>query len=98
MKMVPLHDNIWVEKDKPSEKKSPAGIILTEKAQTKPDTGVVVAVGPGRVMQDGSIVKPPVMPGDRIVFKRFGGNDLTWDDEEHFVLSFSDVVGILKED
>lgn len=98
MKLNPFHDNVLVERDKPEEKKSPGGIIMTEGAQKQPDTGVVIAVGPGRVMADGRTVKPDVKPGDRIAFGRFSGTEAVWEEESHLIVPWSDILGLVKED
>ena len=97
MKLVPFHDNVFVERDKAEEKKSPGGIILTKKAQDRPDTAVVLAVGPGRVLSDGSTVKPSVKKGDRVLIGRFSGTEVSLDGEPKLIVPWGDILGIVKD-
>lgn len=99
MKVKPLHDYVLVLRDKREEKKSPAGIVIPVKAQEKiQNTAVVLEVGHGRVLPDGSIVKPSVVPGDRVLIGEFGGVDITWGDNENgTMIAWNDVLGIVVE-
>jgi chaperonin GroES len=99
MKFVPCHDNILVERDTPEEKKSPGGVLLPKSAQDRPDTGVVLSVGPGRsVGSDGVIVRPAVAVGDRVSFGSYAGTEVIWGDETHLVVPWSDILGIIEDD
>jgi chaperonin GroES len=98
MKLVPFHDNVFVERDEVEEKKSPGGIFLPKKVQDRPDTAVVLAVGPGRVLGDGSMVKPSVKEGDRVLIGRFSGTEVNWDGESKLVVSWGDIMGIVEND
>ena len=98
MKLIPFHDNVFVERDKAEEKKSPGGIILTKKAQGIPDTAVVLAVGPGRVLDDGSIVKPGVDIGDRVLIGKFSGTEVNWEEDKCLSVPWGDIIGIVKND
>jgi chaperonin GroES len=98
MKLKPCHDNIFVEKDKPEEKKTPGGIVVPTKAQDKPDTATVLAVGPGRETADGKVMKPGVHVGDKIVIGKYAGTEVQWEDESRTIVAWSDVLGIVEDD
>ena len=98
MKFVPFHDNVFVKRDEPIEKKSPGGVYLPKSEHQIPDTAEVLAVGPGRVLDDGTTVKPSVKPGDKILIGRHSGVDVNWDLERMTVVAWADVLGIVKPD
>lgn len=98
MKIRPFHDNVFVERDEPEEKKSPAGIVLPKNVENPPDTAVVLAVGPGRFLSDGSKVIPDVRIGDRIFVSRFSGTEVTVGCEKRLVISWGDILGIIEDE
>lgn len=97
MILKPFHDNVFVEREKQEEKTTPSGLILTADAQNVPDTALVIAVGPGRVLSDGTKVKPAVKVGDRVLIGRFSGIEVTWNDEKRLVVPWGDILGVVKE-
>lgn len=98
MKIRPFHDNVFVERDEPEEKKSPAGIVLPKNVENPPDTAVVLAVGPGRVLFDGTLVVPDVNIGDRVFVSRFSGTEVTVGCEKRLVISWGDILGIVEDE
>ncbi|MDO4280642.1 MAG: co-chaperone GroES [Peptococcaceae bacterium] len=94
MNMKPLGDKVVVKPAK-VEEKTESGIILPGSAQEKPHQGTVVAVGPGLRDKDGNHMPLDVKEGDRIVYGKFGGVDLKYDNEEYVVLSESDILVVL---
>ncbi|MBN2258113.1 MAG: co-chaperone GroES [Anaerolineaceae bacterium] len=98
MKLTPFHDNIFIKRDELEERKTKGGLHLPKSAQKQPDTAVVLSVGPGRTLPDGTVVKPTVKPGDRILISRYAGVDVNWDIETRTVIPWSDVLGLVEED
>jgi chaperonin GroES len=98
MKIKPFHDNVFVERDEPEEKKSPGGIVLPLNTKEVPDTAVVLAVGPGRVMSDGTLVIPDVKVGDRIFIGRYSGTEINFGREKRVVIPWSDILGIVEDE
>jgi len=96
MKFRPLHDNVFVEKDRADEKKTASGIILAKGSQKDPDTAVVIAVGPGRTLDDGTVVIPGVSAGDRVLIGRHSGVNAHYGiEEEVLVVPWGDVLGVV---
>lgn len=91
----PLGDKVVVEPLE-SEEKSPGGIILPDTAKKKPQEGVVVAVGPGKVLDDGSRGQMSVKAGDRVVFAKYGGTEVTIDGKDYVILD-QDSIYAIKE-
>jgi len=73
------------------DKKSQGGIILPDTAEEKPFRGKVVAVGPGETNDSGVEIKPEVKVGDRVIFSKYGGTEITDEGEEYLILSGSDI-------
>ena len=74
------------------------GIFLPESAQEKPKTGIVVSVGEGRRLEDGSFAPVGVAVGDRVLFTKYGGTEIKVDGEELMVMSTSQILGTLEKD
>ena len=94
MNIRPLGDKVVVKPAK-IEEKTQSGIILPGSAQEKPNQGTVIAVGPGVRNDKGQYIELDVKEGDRIVYGKFGGVELKYDDEEYVVLSESDILVVL---
>ena len=94
-KVQPLAGYVLIE---PAEKetKTPAGIVLPEVAEEKPQEGKVIAVGPDSV-EDGKTVKCPVKLGDKIIYKKWGGNEIKVDGKELLLLKFEDLMAVVKK-
>jgi chaperonin GroES len=90
----PLGDRLVVEVTE-AEEKTPSGILLPDTAQEKPQKGKVVAVGPGRMTDNGALVKPEVKKGDIVLFSKYGGTEIKLGRKEYTVLRESDVLAII---
>lgn len=94
MNIKPLGDKVVVKPAK-AEEKTESGIILPGSAQEKPHQGTVVAVGPGARDNKGNHIPLDVKEGDRVIYGKFGGVDLKYDNEEYVVLSEKDILVVL---
>ena len=95
MKVRPLHDRIMVERLEEQEVKR-GGIIIPDTAKEKPQEGKVVAVGTGKVNDDGKKVPLDVKAGDKILFGKYSGSEVKIDDKEYLILREEDVLAILE--
>jgi chaperonin GroES len=96
MKVRPLGDRILVKRIT-EEEKTKGGIIIPDSAKEKPMEGKVVAVGKGRVLDDGKLLSLEVKPGDRIIFSKYSGTEFKVDGEEHLIMKEEDVLGIVEK-
>jgi chaperonin GroES len=94
MKFRPLHDRILVKRIEEQEVKK-GSIIIPDTAKEKPQEGKVIAVGGGKVTEEGKKIPLDVKVGDRILFGKYSGSEVTVDDEEYLILREEDVLGIL---
>ena len=94
MKFRPLHDRVVVKRADPITKTA-GGIIVPDSAADKPQEGDVIAVGSGARDESGKIVPLDVKAGDRIVFSKWSGTEITVDGTEYLVMKESDIIGIL---
>lgn len=95
----PLHDFVLVKRDEAEEEKTPGGLFVPKSHKRVPDTAVVEAVGPGRVLDDGTLLKPEVAVGDVIAISRHSGTDIGWGvggSEIRTVISCQDILGIVE--
>ena len=97
MKFRPLQDRILVKRVD-SESKTAGGIIIPNSAQEKPQEGVVVAVGNGKRLDDGTQVGVDVKKGDRILFGKYSGSEVQLDGEDHLILREDEILGVLGRD
>jgi chaperonin GroES len=95
MKIRPLHDRIVVERIDEDEK-SQGGIIIPDTAKEKPQQGKVIAVGKGRVTEDGKVRALDVQKGDRILFGKYSGSEIQLGGDEHLIMREDDVLAILE--
>ena len=95
MKIKPLGDRILVLRIDEEEKTS-GGIIIPDTAKEKPQEGKVVAVGPGKLNDDGERVALDVKKGDKILFSKYGGTDIHIDGVEHLIMREDDILGIVE--
>ncbi len=91
----PLGDRIVV-KPIPREDKTKGGILLPETAKEKPQEGKVLAVGPGTLLDSGERVKIDVKAGDRVLYSKYGGNEIKINGEEYVILREADVWGVIE--
>ena len=94
-KLIPIGDKIIIKPAK-AEEKTKSGIVLPDSAKEKPQSGKVVAVGSGKLMDNGSRVAPEVKVGDSVLFSKYGGTDLKIDGEDLILLSERDILAIEK--
>ena len=95
MKIRPLHDRIVVKREEEKEIKK-GGIIIPDTAKEKPQEGKVIAVGNGRVTEDGKKVPLDVKARDRILFGKYSGSEVKIDDEEYLIMKEEDVLAIIE--
>ncbi len=95
MKIRPLQDRIIVKRIG-EEETSKGGIIIPDTAKEKPQEGKVVAVGKGKIRDDGVLQKLDIKKGDRVLFGKFTGTEVTLEDEEHLIIREDDVLGIME--
>ena len=95
MKIRPLHDRILVKRVE-EKVQMRGGIIIPDTAKEKPQEGKVVAVGNGKVAEDGKRVPLDVKSGDKILFGKYSGSEVKIDDEEYLILREEDVLAILE--
>lgn len=94
MKLVPINDNVVVQPAE-AEEQTAGGIVLPDTARERPREGRVLSVGDGATLPDGRRIEPPVSEGDRILFSRYAGNEVTVDGEELLVMKESDIMAKL---
>jgi chaperonin GroES len=95
MAIRPLHDRVIVQRMK-EEEKTRGGIIIPDSAKEKPVEGKVVAVGNGKVLEDGKVRPLEVKKGDRVLFGKYAGQEVKVDGEELVILREDDIVGIVE--
>ena len=95
MKIRPLQDRVIVKRVQ-EEEKTKGGIIIPDTAKEKPIEGKVVAVGNGKVLEDGTVRKLDVKEGDRILFGKYSGNEVKIDGEDYLILREEDILAILE--
>jgi len=91
----PLRDRVLVEPVEEKDVKK-GGIIIPDTAKEKPTEGIVRAVGPGKLDEDGKRIPMEVKEGDRVLITRYGGTEIKLDDKEYKILSSEDVLGLLE--
>jgi chaperonin GroES len=96
MSFRPLHDRVLVKRVK-EEEKTKGGIIIPDTVKEKPQEGKVVAVGPGARGDDGKITPLDVKAGDRVLFGKWSGSEVTIDGEELIIMKESDILGIVEK-
>ena len=89
----PLADKVVV-KPGPEEEKSEGGILLPDTAKKKPQRGEVVAVGPGKLLENGQRAEMSVKKGDQVIYSKYGGTEVTYKGEEYVILDEDQVLGI----
>ena len=95
MNIRPLNDRIIVKRVK-EERKTASGIVIPDTAAEKPDQGEVIAVGTGKVLDDGKIRKIDIKVGDRVLFAKYAGQAVNVKGEEVLVMREDDVMGVLE--
>jgi len=96
MKIRPLQDRIILKRIS-EEEKTKGGIIIPDTAKEKPLEGRVVAVGNGKVLENGKVRPLDIKPGDRVLFIKYAGNEVKIDGEEHLMLREDDILGVIEK-
>jgi len=94
LKLNPLADRVVV-KAAEAEEKTKGGIILPDTAKEKPVEGTIVAAGPGKISETGEVIKMTVKVGDKVLYGKYSGTDVTIDGEEYLIMRESDVFAIV---
>ena len=95
MKIRPLQDRIIVQRIEEDET-TKGGIIIPDSAKEKPQEGKAIAVGNGKVTEDGKLQPLDVKKGDRLLFSKYAGTEVTIEGEDHLIIREDDVLGILE--
>ncbi|MCJ7748613.1 MAG: co-chaperone GroES [Desulfobacterales bacterium] len=95
MKVRPLHDRIIVKRLE-EEEKTKGGIIIPDTAKEKPIEGKVIAVGDGKIKEDGKKIPLDVKKGDRVLFVKYAGTEIKIDGEEHLMMKEDDILAIIE--
>ena len=96
MKIKPLSDHILIEPIK-EEEKTKTGILLPETAEKeRPEQGKVIACGPGKRTEDGKIIPISVKPGQKVLFTKYGPNEIKVDDKEYLIAKEEDILAIIE--
>jgi len=92
----PLGNRLLVERIEEPEKVSPGGIIIPDSAKEKPTQGIVIAVGPGGRDKEGKRIPMDITAGDKVVFGKWGGNEIKIEGKEYLLLKEDDIYGIIE--
>ena len=95
MQFRPLHDRVVVRVIEGKDKTA-GGIIIPDTAKEKPQEGEVVAVGKGKVLENGSRLDPDVKAGDRILFGKYSGTEVKLDGEEYLIMREDEILGVIE--
>jgi chaperonin GroES len=95
MKIRPLQDRVIVRRVK-EEEKTKGGLYIPDTAKEKPVEATVVAVGSGKILEDGTVRKLDVKAGDRILFGKYSGTEVKIEGEEHLILREDDILGVIE--
>jgi chaperonin GroES len=96
VKIRPLQDRVIVKRVE-EEEKTKGGIIIPDTAKEKPQEGKVVAVGKGKVSEDGKIIPLDVKVNDRVLFGKYSGSEINIDGEEHSIMREEDILGVIEK-
>jgi chaperonin GroES len=96
MKIRPLQDRVIVKRVKEDEK-TKGGLFIPDSAKEKPIEGTVLAVGNGKVLEDGTVRKLDIKEGDRILFGKYSGTEVKIEGEDHLILREDDILGVLDK-
>jgi chaperonin GroES len=95
MKIRPLQDRVIVKRLE-EEEKTKGGIIIPDTAKEKPQEGKVIAVGKGKVTEDGKVIPMDVKVGDKILFGKYSGTEIKIGGEEHLIMREEDILGVIE--
>ena len=95
MKIKPLADRVIVKPSDVDESKSSGGIIIPDTAKEKPQEGKIVAIGTGKLDENGKPIKMNVKVGDMVLYSKYGGTELKYEGEDYLIMSESDILAII---
>ena len=95
MNIRPLHDRVIVKRLE-EERKTASGIVIPDTAAEKPDQGEVIAVGKGKILEDGKVRPLDIKVGDRILFGKYSGSEIKIQGEEYLILREDEILGVLE--
>jgi chaperonin GroES len=96
MKIRPLQDRVLVKRLEEAVEKTKGGIIIPDTAKEKPQQGKIIAVGKGRVNDEGKVTPLDVKVGDKILFGKYSGSEIKLDGEEHLIMREEDILGVVE--
>ena len=96
MKIKPLSDKVLVQRLE-AEKKTAGGIVLPDSAKEKPQKGKVIALGKGKVLDDGELRTMSVRKGDTVLFTSYAGTEIKMDEKEYLILDESDIMAVIEK-
>jgi chaperonin GroES len=96
MKVKPLRDRIIVKRLE-EEAKTKGGIIIPDSAKEKPQEGEIVAIGSGKILDDGKLIPLEVKTGDRVLFGKYAGTEIKMDGEDFLMMKEEDILGIIQK-
>ena len=94
-KLKPLEDKIVLQVEKETEKTSAGGLIIQTMQEEKPQEAIVLAVGPGITFANGEKMVPDVSVGDKVLFSKYQGTEVTVDNEKYLIISYRDILAVL---
>jgi chaperonin GroES len=94
MTIRPLHDRVLLKRDN-EEERTAGGLYIPDTAKERANRAKVVAVGKGRILEDGSVVPLKVKAGDTVLFGKYAGTDIKFDGEEHLIVREDDILAVL---
>ena len=95
MAVKPLDDRVLIKQSQ-AEEKTAGGIVLPDTAKEKPQRGKVIAVGPGKLLDDGKRAAPSVKKGDEVYYGKYSGTEITIDGEKYVILHETDVLAVIE--
>lgn len=96
MNIRPLADRVIISPKETLESKSSGGIIIPDTAKEKPQEGEIVAVGPGRIDENGKVIAMNVKTGDKVLYSKYGGTELKYEGKNYLIMSETDILAVLK--
>jgi len=94
MNLIPLHDRVIIKASQPEEV-TKGGIIIPDTAKEKPMQGTIVAVGPGKISDNGAKIEMTVKSGDRVLYGKYSGTEVTVDGQDYLIMRESDIFAIM---
>lgn len=92
-----MDDKVLVQVVKQQEKATSSGFILTSLEEEKPHEAIVIAVGPGLKLNNGDVIIPDVKIGDKVVFAKYQGTEVKFDNQEYLILAYRDIFAVIEE-